>query len=66
MDEAKWFAITLAIVEHETSGAEQRQLRAKALKGLVKAVSEQERLRGACRDTDLEAATRERGWLYSA
>lgn len=66
VDEAKYFAMTVALTAYVPSSTNQRRLRTKALKGLVRAVTEQVELRESCRDTDVTAATRVRAWLYSA
>jgi len=54
-DESRYFAL-------EASVTSTPKARAKVLKRLVRAVETEEEIRSACRDLDVEAATRVRAW----
>ncbi len=54
-DEARYLGLAM-------SAADSPRVRAKVLKRLVAAVEEEAELRDACRDLDVEAATRVRAW----
>ncbi len=54
-DEARYFGLAMSV-------ADTPRVRAKVLKRLVAAVEEEADERDACRDTDIEAATRVRAW----
>ncbi len=54
-DEARYFGLAMSVTEVP-------KVRARVLKKLIAAVEEEAKLRDACRDLDVEAATRVRAW----
>ncbi len=54
-DEARYLGLAMSVTDAP-------RIRAKVLRKLVAAVEEEAELRDACRDLDVEAATRVRAW----